>query len=144
MASPDRLIDFYENLSLADVERLAEFYTEDAYFKDPFNEVRGIEAIQRIYRHMFKQMVTPRFRIIHRIVDPHGDVMLVWECWFHSRLLGGEQCLHGVSHVRFAMDGRIDFHRDYWDAADELYAKLPLLGGLMRVLKRSFSTSFTS
>ena len=27
-------------------------------------------------------------------------------------------------------------HRDYWDAAEELYEKLPILGGLMRWLKR--------
>ena len=27
-------------------------------------------------------------------------------------------------------------HRDYWDAAEELYEKLPLLGALMRWLKR--------
>jgi hypothetical protein len=26
-------------------------------------------------------------------------------------------------------------HRDYWDAAEELYEKLPVLGGLMRWLK---------
>ena len=28
-------------------------------------------------------------------------------------------------------------HRDYLDAAEELYEKLPLLGGLMRLLKRA-------
>jgi hypothetical protein len=26
---------------------------------------------------------------------------------------------------------------DYWDAAEELYEKLPVLGGLMRWLKRA-------
>jgi hypothetical protein len=28
------------------------------------------------------------------------------------------------------------WHRDYWDAAGELYAKLPLVGPLMRFLAR--------
>jgi hypothetical protein len=32
--------------------------------------------------------------------------------------------------------GLITLHRDYWDAAEELYEKLPLLGSLMRWLKR--------
>ena len=32
-------------------------------------------------------------------------------------------------------DGRIALHRDYWDAAEELYEKLPVLGVLMRWLK---------
>jgi steroid delta-isomerase len=28
-------------------------------------------------------------------------------------------------------------HRDYWDAAEELYEKLPVLGALMRWLKQA-------
>ena len=32
--------------------------------------------------------------------------------------------------------GKVVYHRDYWDTAEELYAKLPLLGGLMRFLRR--------
>jgi hypothetical protein len=30
----------------------------------------------------------------------------------------------------------VRLHRDYWDAAGELYAQLPLLGALMRWLQR--------
>lgn len=139
MPTLDRLIDFYENLSLADAERFGEFYVDDAYFKDPFNEVRGIEAIQRIFRHMFRQVEAPRFRVSQRIVDASGDAVLVWELWYRSRLLGGEQVMRGVTHLRFAADGRVCSHRDYWDASEELYAKVPLLGGLMRLLQRKLA-----
>jgi steroid delta-isomerase len=38
--------------------------------------------------------------------------------------------------VRFGPDGRVTYHRDYWDAAGELYAKLPVVGPLMRYLAR--------
>jgi hypothetical protein len=50
-----------------------------------------------------------------------------------------EQCIRGATHICFATDGRVTMHRDYWDAAEELYEKLPLLGGLMRFLKRAAS-----
>jgi len=43
---------------------------------------------------------------------------------------------YGDDNPRFAPDGRIAMHRDYWDAAEELYEKLPLLGSLMRWLRR--------
>jgi hypothetical protein len=36
----------------------------------------------------------------------------------------------------FDAQGLITLHRDYWDAAEELYEKLPVLGGLMRWLKK--------
>ena len=44
--------------------------------------------------------------------------------------------IHGTSHIRFAADGRVQYHRDYWDAAGELYEQLPLVGLLMRFLKK--------
>jgi len=136
MAVLDDLVAFYENLSLADVECLGNFYASDAYFKDPFNEVYGVEAIQLIFRHMFKQLEAPRFRICERIVDADGRAVLIWEFWFRSSLLGGEQVLRGASHLRFNGEGKVCLHRDYWDASEELYAKIPVLGGLVRLLRR--------
>ena len=47
-----------------------------------------------------------------------------------------EQVIQGASHIRFAADGRVVYHRDYWDAAEERYGKLPVLGILMRWLRR--------
>ena len=32
--------------------------------------------------------------------------------------------------------GQVTLHRDYWDAAEELYEKLPVVGALMRWLKK--------
>jgi hypothetical protein len=36
-------------------------YDEQATFKDPFNEVSGRAAIDRIFRHMFDALRQPRF-----------------------------------------------------------------------------------
>jgi hypothetical protein len=44
--------------------------------------------------------------------------------------------IHGSSQLQLAEDGRIAWHRDYWDTGEELYAKLPLLGVLIRWLQR--------
>lgn len=131
----DGLIRFYETLSPDSVERIGEFYADDAYFKDPFNEVRGCGAIRHIFRHMFEQLAEPRFVVTERIVDA-GGAMLLWE--FHYRIgrRGGARILRGVSHLRFAADGRVAYHRDYWDTAEELYMKVPGLGILMRGLRR--------
>ncbi len=133
----DRLVAFYHDLTPESIARFPEFYSADAYFKDPFNEVRGVEAIQRIFRHMFQQVETPRFVVTERVADAHG-VMLVWEFCYRVRLWGrGEtQVMRGVSHLKFAADGRVNYHRDYWDAAEELYMKLPAIGSLMRGLRR--------
>jgi hypothetical protein len=124
------LIRYFEELSPASLPRLPEFYTETAFFKDPFNEVRGSKAIQRIFAHMFERTVAPRFVVTEKLAD-ENSAMLVWEFRY-----GQGQRIRGVSHLRFAEDGRVAYHRDYWDAAEELYMKLPVLGALMRWLRR--------
>lgn len=128
-----RLRAYFEQLQRADLARIGEVYTDDASFKDPFNEVRGTTAIVRIFEHMFDTLEAPRF-VIHEAVAQGAQGFLTWH--FVFRRGGGEFVVRGASHLRFGADGRIEMHRDYWDAAEELYEKLPLLGGLMRWLRR--------
>ena len=136
----DTLLDFYHRLTPESVNRFAEFYTEDAYFKDPFNEVRGISAIERIFRHMFTQVGEPRFIVTEKIAAGKS-AMLVWE--FHFRVgrwgRGESQIMRGVSHLRFDDNGKVSYHRDYWDTAEELYMKVPGLSLVMRGLRHALS-----
>ena len=140
MPSPDarvqRIVALFEGLAPADLARLPEVYTPDARFKDPFNEVQGTAAIQGIFEHMFNSLEAPRF-VIRDIVVQGDQCFLSWDFVFRmKRFRHDEQRIHGGSHLHFAPDGRIAVHRDYWDAAEELYEKLPVLGALMRWLKR--------
>jgi steroid delta-isomerase len=132
----EAVIHFFDHIAVDSIHRLAELYTEDAYFKDPFNEVRGIEKITPIFTHMFTQVDAPRFVVTGSVLQD-DQAFLTWDFLFRmKRFSVEEQCIRGATHIRFADDGRIEFHRDYWDAAEELYEKLPVLGALMRFLKR--------
>ncbi len=131
-----RVVAMFESLSPGDVARLADFYTADARFKDPFNDVTGVPAIQRIFTHMFTALDEPRF-VVRDIVADGAQCFLTWDMHFRMKRFSREpQVIHGGSHLRFAADGRVALHRDYWDAAEELYEKLPAIGGLMRWLKK--------
>jgi steroid delta-isomerase len=135
-----RIVAFFEGLSPADLPRMAAIYTEDALFKDPFNQVAGVAAIQRIFEHMFVSLDGPRFVIRDAIVQGN-QCFLSWDFIFRmKRFSREEQVVRGGSHLRLAADGRISEHRDYWDVAEELYEKLPVLGALMRWLKRRANT----
>ena len=140
-AAVDQAVVFFETLSPQSVEQLATLYTADAYFKDPFNEVKGVAQIQRIFRHMYVALHAPHFVVTSRVVD--GDqCFLTWEFRFRFRRFDSKvnQTVRGASHLQLTPDGRIHFHRDYWDAAEELYEKLPLLNRLMHWLKRKINT----
>lgn len=131
------IVQFFEKLHADDVVRCGAYYTADACFKDPFQEVRGLAQVQRVYAHMFATLSEPRFVVTGR-VEQGNQCVLTWEFkfYFKSFRADQQQTVRGASHLQLADDGRIAVHRDYWDAAEEVYEKLPLLGSLMRWLKR--------
>ena len=134
-AAVDAVVARYETLAAADLPQLAALYAADARFKDPFNDVRGRDAIGRVFGHMFATVEAPRFAVHERIVDGR-QCFLVWDFTFRRRGAAAAQTIRGGSHLVFDAAGLITLHRDYWDAAEELYATLPLLGPLMRWLQR--------
>lgn len=129
------VIAFFEQLKPADLSRMETHYTEQAFFKDPFNEVKGTAGVKAIFAHMFESLDSPRFTVLDALVQ-QNQCFLSWD--FHFKLKGQSlpRRIHGSSHLRFAPDGRVAYHRDYWDAAEEFYEKLPLLGPLLRLIKR--------
>ena len=135
-----RAKSFYESIGPADLPRLGEVYADDAHFRDPFNEVTGLSDIARIFGAMFEHLDDVRFEILEVVADASG-AMLTWNMRYRVRRWRPHetQTIHGASHLRFAPDGRIAYHRDYWDAANELYAKLPVIGPVMRWLRRKLA-----
>ena len=132
-----RIVDFFETLTPESARRVDQVYAAHARFVDPFNEVSGLPAIARIYSHMYESLTEPRFIVTNRI-EGGAQCVLIWEFKFYFKTFkqSEEQTVFGSSHLRFDDDGKITLHRDYWDAAHELYEKIPVLGGLMRWLRK--------
>lgn len=132
-----RVCAFWEGLSPATLAALTSVYHDDVRFIDPFNDVHGAPALRALLTRMFDRLVSPRFVVCEVALQEHG-AMLVWD--FHYRLRGEQDArarlIHGVSHLRFSADGRVIEHRDYWDAAAQVYEHLPVLGSVLRWLKK--------
>jgi hypothetical protein len=129
----DRLLAWYTTLTPQAVSRADEFYASGAHFRDPFNNVHGVAAIQLIFRHMFTHTDNPRFIIRERICQD-GQAFVTWV--FEFGLRGKQYTVEGASHIRFNPEGFVVAHRDYWDAAEELLQKLPVVGAPVRWLRK--------
>lgn len=132
-----RIVAYFESISPQSVADIPRYYATNARFKDPFNDVTGLSAIEGIFAHMFVTLQAPRFVVTERIVQGQ-QCFLTWEFRFRFRNFQKtqEQVILGGSHLVFSNDGLVTLHRDYWDAAEELYEKLPVVGSVMRWLKR--------
>ena len=132
-----RLAHFFSTLTERSVQDLARYYAADARFKDPFNDVQGVAAIAPIFAHMFEALEQPHFVVTGQLVQGL-QCFMTWEFRFRFKNFkrGEQQRILGASHLVFSAAELVTLHRDYWDAAEELYEKLPLVGALMRWLKR--------
>ena len=75
------------------------------------------------------------------IISQGDQCFLSWDFNFRFKRFSRElQTVRGGSHLVLDPQGLITLHRDYWDAAEELYEKLPAIGALMRWLKRRANT----
>lgn len=129
----------FATLSPDSVVRLRDHYAPQARFRDPFNDVHGVESIERIFRHMFEQLDGPRFVVLDRAVD----APVAWLTWnLEYRLHGHARArrIHGASRLLFDAAGRVVEHRDYWDAAEELYESVPVLGAVLRRIRARLRT----
>jgi SnoaL-like domain len=136
-----RLAEYFEKLTPDGVAQLPDLYDGQARFKDPFNEVQGLAEIERIFRHMYVALDGPHFVITGQLVDG-AQAFLTWEFRFRFKRFDTQtlQVVRGGSHIVFNEQGMVTLHRDYWDAAEELYEKLPVVGGVMRWLKKRANT----
>ncbi|PUE33462.1 nuclear transport factor 2 family protein [Limnohabitans sp. Jir72] len=136
-----RLAEYFEKLTPDSVAQLPDLYDGQARFKDPFNEVQGLPEIERIFRHMYVALDGPHFVITGQLVDG-SQAFLTWEFRFRFKRFDTHslQTVRGGSHILFNDHGLVILHRDYWDAAEELYEKLPVVGGIMRWLKKRANT----
>lgn len=122
-----------ERIDLGSVERLAAIATEDVRFKDPFNDVCGYDALRHILAHTRRNVDDLRF-IVTDVAPAGEDVYVRWDMTGRVRLIG-DWSVSGVSHIRFAADGRVCEHVDYWDAAEYFYGRLPVIGQILAWLR---------
>lgn len=132
----ERLAHFFETLEPASLARFDDVFDPQARFRDPFNDVCGVDAIREVFRHMFTQCDEPRFEVVEQIADDRF-AYLRWH--FRYRTRRDEHCIEGVSRIRFSDEGRVIDHRDFWDPAQHIYENIPLLGWILRMLRRRLS-----
>lgn len=132
------ITQWFENLTPESLTDISAIYAEQASFCDPFNQIIGLSGIARVYQHMFETLESPRFHITNTVAQD-TQAFVVWDFTFEAR--GHSMKIHGCTHFVLNAQGLISVHRDYWDAAQELYEKLPVLGALMRFLKRKLSVN---
>jgi len=131
---------WFEALSPETLATIDSVYAPDAHFVDPFNDVRGVRAIRTIYAHMFENLGEPHF-LVTDVIEQDQRIFMGWKFRFQWR--GRLFEVQGATRFLINNNGRIEQHQDYWDPSQGIYEKLPILGPILRALRRRMSASAT-
>jgi len=101
----------------------------DVRFVDPFNDVRGIGRFKDVFRHMYATLQDPRFEVLDTAIGARA-AYLRWRFDFAVR--GRAMSVEGMSEVAFDADGKVSAHIDHWDAGEQVYGRVPVIGALVR------------
>ena len=137
-AAASRIKDWFESLSVQTLGTIDKLYSANAHFVDPFNDVRGISAIRTVYAHMFENLGQPRF-LVTEVIEQNQRIFMGWMFCFTWR--GRLFEVQGATRFLLSEQGLIEQHQDYWDPSKGIYEKLPILGRILRSLRRRMSAS---
>jgi steroid delta-isomerase len=129
----------YYKVFAADVIRrdTKKLYAKDAFFKDGYKEVKGVEAIETYFLATTEAIESCTFDIADVSVH-EGNYYFRWVMKLtikRDRDNPMEQI--GMSHVRFGPDGKVVFHADYWDTSI-VFERAPVIGSIIRWAKEKF------
>ena len=131
-------IELYENLSLDSLGKLSQVYSADVEFVDPITRCTGLSSLTQYLTKSMQDIAQCHFAIDPPIVaSPTSDQVDVAVTWImRAETQNGKLLtLNGSSHLRIA-DERICYHRDYYDLGQLIYEHVPLLGAVVRAIKR--------
>jgi hypothetical protein len=129
-------VDFYKTFSADTVRaKVREVYAPEAYFRDPFHEVSGIDAIEKYFVASTETIQQCTFDM-EDVARHRRNYYFRWTMHLKTKR-DPEHPIEsiGITHVRFDDKGRVVFHQDYWDAGTVVYEKIPVLGSLVRFVK---------
>jgi steroid delta-isomerase len=132
----ERYLSLWDGITADQVGQLREHASDDMRFRDPFNDVRGLDACLAVFEHMFTQLDEVRFEVKeHSVGESVGYAY--WSMTFVVRRMPGRRPwrIEGMSRIAFDPTNRVVDHEDFWDATP-VFEALPVVGWLVKAAKK--------
>ena len=121
--------------SVPSVDELRRYFTDDMVFEDPLQRIEGIEEYREMNERLLKKNHDLKIQMEESAQNgPH--IMFTFSMSMAPSKKRPDMRIHntGMTYVRLAADGRIEYHRDYWDFNTMFLSAFP--EGVQRGYKR--------
>ncbi|MES2439384.1 MAG: nuclear transport factor 2 family protein [Verrucomicrobiota bacterium] len=123
-------------------ENTLNVYSADAYLDDTLAIHHGGAEIEAYFLKTSETMTSYQVTI-EDTARSGDDFYIRWTMVFAAPALSGGKPVHsvGISQVRFNREGKVAFHRDFWDSGQNFYAHLPAVGGAVGFVKKRLQSN---
>ncbi|MCC5851329.1 MAG: nuclear transport factor 2 family protein [Alkalimonas sp.] len=137
MSRLDDFLEFYNGLNSSGLHRLAELYHPNVVFTDPVHQLHGSAALANYFEHAYARLNQCHFESKTRCEQ--GDSGFIsWQMTLAHQAIGNGKLIQveGCTELRWHQDGRILYHRDYYDLTELVYQHLPVIGWATNTIKQ--------
>ena len=145
--------NFYTDLASMKVHELSDLYSEDVVFIDPIAAHSGIVAVEKYFAKLLHNAKFCTFTIhgientqktphtsefSNKVFEESVNYTVTWTMSFTSSRMNKGQPIDvdGITQLKVKND-KINYHRDYYDLGQMVYENIPLLGRIVKRLKRT-------
>lgn len=138
-AAMRRFEAFFGPLTEASVRSgVGDTYASDLWFNDTLKTITDRDHLQRYMTETAHNVAYCRAKVDTWSLTREGEVLARWTMTIRFKRFarGRDTESMGISLLRLDDHGRVAFQQDFWNAADGLFQHVPVLGWMIRAIKR--------
>lgn len=141
--APDYLFEkfkhFYKDLKQSGPVKLHNLYDDKVIFKDPLHELQGLDQLAAYFEASSSNLTHCQFEFLDELITDNR-AYIKWHMHFHHPKISKETLtVRGMTHLIYA--DKITYHEDIYDLGSMVYEHLPVVGKLVRLIKRKIMSN---
>lgn len=130
-------LEMYEQLNLENIHLLRDVYSSDILFVDPAHTIQGLDQLESYFSSLYQNVESIDFAFTDSVTQGENSY-LQWDMTFRHKRVGSGKAItvSGATFLRTGADGKVVYHRDYFDLGAMIYEHLPFLGRVIIAIKR--------
>lgn len=134
----ENYIEFLDRASEGTIDELRNYCAADVHFRDPFNDVHSVDDFIAVMHDSYETLSDVRFDVLETFWSDTGAI-IQWHFHFRMKPDAELETVTGLSEIRANETGKIIAHIDYWDSGERIYARIPVLGFFVRLVRNRVS-----
>jgi len=125
--------NYLENLNIIGLNNLDDYVSQDIEFRDPFHSTIGIEEMRNVFLRLFSFLNEIEFLVLDSSITEN----IIFYEWSLTGVRNKKKWkIEGITKLQINNDGLVIKHFEHWDSATQFYEQFPVLGMLLRNIRK--------